>query len=1098
MRIIRSASLQTALALLVLLVPRSALAATIAICDANGTTAAMDGAIGAGEYAGFSTGINNGFTGMIGNGVRLYADGDAAGNIAFAIDGTGHQCTWGANDSVVIYIDSTSGGFANTSTFTDVSDPGRAAASGRGTGGGVSQVNFATSFQADYAIVLRNDSASLFQLVSGGAHVIVRSLVRAPADWTTNPCVREATGITFADLGSTGSFHFVATLVNSTNAFRSDELSGSAALAFTQGANTMTLPADGFDVFSMVSSVQTLNATAPFEEHFCAFAGAGFAPTPAAGQLDSDLWRVSGFSDGATTFGGTFAAGPANDFDRAVGTDATTTGGVYAFRQTPAERGLGIQPAGGDFDPGDLDLRLTNAGTTSVVSIALRYNVYYLNNQPRSGTVSFSYSTDGTTFTPVAALDVVTPTTADALGWTLAARTSTITVAVPAGSPLYLRWHHVSSSTGNRDKFAIDDVVVRPTFAVCGNGVPENGEQCDGGASNGTATSCCTAMCGYRPEFTVCGGAASGACDLVDTCDPTGTCVDRVIGPLAPCRVSRGTCDAEEVCDGVSHACPADVRVPMGTLCRLNSGAPCDVTDFCDGMNDACPQTVAMAGVMCASAVPPCDLGSTCDGMGPTCPAHTPAPAATVCRMPAAGGCDVAETCGGALTCPADMLAGAGTVCRMATGLCDHVETCTGMSVMCPADTLLGAGTVCRPASGTCDVAESCSGMAAACPADASAANGTLCDDGMACNGTSTCQSGTCMAGTPPSCGDTNRCTTDACNEPSGACSHTPVAGCCNTAMDCDDTNLCTTDACDVSATCSHTTIAGCCVTAATCDDGDVCTADTCPTPGGSCMASPISGCCHTVADCNDGLSCTTDTCNTTTHTCGHAPIPSCCTVASDCDDSNVCTTDTCGTGGSCGNAPIAGCCRTDGDCGDTDTCTTDTCDTTSHTCTHAPITSCCHAGDSCDDTDFCTDDSCNTTTERCAHTAHSCDDGDACTGDSCSAGACQHAPTCLDGGTDAGFDAAVVEDAGVDAAMATDAGTGGDAGTVVDSGAGDGGRDASATGDGATTRDGGSTTPPVTSTGACGCRVGAPRSPLGLFGLALVLAALWARRRAR
>jgi hypothetical protein len=39
---------------------------------------------------------------------------------------------------------------------------------------------------------------------------------------------------------------------------------------------------------------------------FTGFTGAGFAPTPAAGQLDSDLWRVTGLSDGAGTFGGTY------------------------------------------------------------------------------------------------------------------------------------------------------------------------------------------------------------------------------------------------------------------------------------------------------------------------------------------------------------------------------------------------------------------------------------------------------------------------------------------------------------------------------------------------------------------------------------------------------------------------------------------------------------------------------------------------------------------------------------------------------------------------------------------------------------------------
>ena len=46
---------------------------------------------------------------------------------------------------------------------------------------------------------------------------------------------------------------------------------------------------------------------------FTGFDGSGFAPAPAAGQLDSDDWRVTGFSAGSGTFGGTHTT---NDFAR--------------------------------------------------------------------------------------------------------------------------------------------------------------------------------------------------------------------------------------------------------------------------------------------------------------------------------------------------------------------------------------------------------------------------------------------------------------------------------------------------------------------------------------------------------------------------------------------------------------------------------------------------------------------------------------------------------------------------------------------------------------------------------------------------------------
>jgi hypothetical protein len=57
-----------------------------------------------------------------------------------------------------------------------------------------------------------------------------------------------------------------------------------------------------------------------FSETFSGFDGSGFAPSPATGQLDSNVWRVTGMSDGNGTFGGTHDSG---DFAR-----GSSTGGV--------------------------------------------------------------------------------------------------------------------------------------------------------------------------------------------------------------------------------------------------------------------------------------------------------------------------------------------------------------------------------------------------------------------------------------------------------------------------------------------------------------------------------------------------------------------------------------------------------------------------------------------------------------------------------------------------------------------------------------------------------------------------------------------------
>jgi len=119
-----------------------------------------------------------------------------------------------------------------------------------------------------------------------------------------------------------------------------------------------------------------------------------------------------------------------------------------------------------------------------------------------------------------------------------------------------------------------------------------------------------------------------------------------------------------------------------------------------------------------------------------------PVAAGAVCRA-AAGPCDVAESCDGAvLHCPADALAPAGLECRAAAGACDVAESCDGAAAECPDDALAAAGTECRAAAGACDAAESCDGAAAECPDDALAAEGASCPGGV-------CEGGLCSAEAP-------------------------------------------------------------------------------------------------------------------------------------------------------------------------------------------------------------------------------------------------------------------------------------------------------------------------------------------------------------
>ena len=193
--------------------------------------------------------------------------------------------------------------------------------------------------------------------------------------------------------------------------------------------------------------------------------------------------------------------------------------------------------------------------------------------------------------------------------------------------------------------------------SLCGNSTIDAsvGEQCDQGAANGTATSCCTSTCQFRGSGQVCRGAA-GVCDLQETCSGSSPTCPADLKSTASCRAAAGDCDIAESCNGVSNTCPADVLRPNGFTCRGSAGV--------------------------------CDVAETCNGGSPACPADAFEPATTECRG-AAGDCDIAENCtGSGAACPADALEPATTECRGSAGACDVAESCTGSSVSCPADVI--------------------------------------------------------------------------------------------------------------------------------------------------------------------------------------------------------------------------------------------------------------------------------------------------------------------------------------------------------------------------------------------------------------------------
>ena len=109
-----------------------------------------------------------------------------------------------------------------------------------------------------------------------------------------------------------------------------------------------------------------------------------------------------------------------------------------------------------------------------------------------------------------------------------------------------------------------DNKAVRTiTGQQCGNGIVEEGEDCDCGGPDGCkGDSCCNP--------TTCKFANGAVCDDANE-DCCHNCHFAANGTV--CRASTGFCDPQEVCSGTSGTCPPDQVTPNGQSC--SNGLQC-------------------------------------------------------------------------------------------------------------------------------------------------------------------------------------------------------------------------------------------------------------------------------------------------------------------------------------------------------------------------------------------------------------------------------------------------------------------------------------------------------------------------------------------
>lgn len=112
----------------------------------------------------------------------------------------------------------------------------------------------------------------------------------------------------------------------------------------------------------------------------------------------------------------------------------------------------------------------------------------------------------------------------------------------------------------------------------CGNGIVEDGEDCDcGGAENCGNNTCCNP--------TTCKFQNNAVCD-----DSNQECCHKCqfAGSGTVCRPSTGSCDPQEVCSGSDATCPKDQSAPDGTSCGNGTSSLQCASGQCTSRDQQC------------------------------------------------------------------------------------------------------------------------------------------------------------------------------------------------------------------------------------------------------------------------------------------------------------------------------------------------------------------------------------------------------------------------------------------------------------------------------------------------------------------------------
>ncbi len=202
------------------------------------------------------------------------------------------------------------------------------------------------------------------------------------------------------------------------------------------------------------------------------FRGTGLtAGVTTANSLDSRDWAIDFDDDGgldaafsADNTGGNFVGGVATDQGDATG------GTVYAYQNGASNYMLGISMVrnNGADEPHAAILRIQNNSGGTLTDVAVSADIFYLRQNNGSTTLSFSYSTDNSTYINE---ETAFTSSTNNNAWDATANGTFVTtitgISVSDGDYIYLKWiWEARNNANNPGAAAIDDISLTPTIVA--------------------------------------------------------------------------------------------------------------------------------------------------------------------------------------------------------------------------------------------------------------------------------------------------------------------------------------------------------------------------------------------------------------------------------------------------------------------------------------------------------------------------------------------------------------------------------------------------------------------------------------------------------